>query len=65
MFIHILFTKISFLQAKLCRALSLQMTEATANILSSHGFILEKRGSVTVKGKGELTTFFVISEPKK
>lgn len=44
---------------------NLQVTEATANILSSHGFVLEKRGSVPVKGKGELTTFFVVSEPRK
>ncbi|CAI8046560.1 Adenylate cyclase type 2 [Geodia barretti] len=43
----------------------IQVTEATANILSSHGFVLEKRGSVPVKGKGELTTFFVVSEQRK
>ena len=49
----------------LCFCPWLQVTEATANILFSHGFVLEKRGKVPVKGKGELTTFFVVSEPRK
>lgn len=45
--------------------LPLQVTEATANILRANEFVVEKRGLVPVKGKGELTTYFVISEPRK
>lgn len=52
-------------QVRALLPLPLQVTEATANILRDNGFVVEKRGLVPVKGKGELTTYFVISEPRK
>ncbi|XP_076350937.1 adenylate cyclase type 2-like isoform X2 [Tachypleus tridentatus] len=37
----------------------IQVTEETANILLEAGYLCECRGSVYVKGKGHLTTYFV------
>ncbi|XP_065903234.1 adenylate cyclase type 6-like [Dysidea avara] len=38
---------------------TIQVTEATAFILEDQGFQIEKRGEIFVKGKGNLTTYFV------
>ena len=35
------------------------MLEPVANVLRDNGFNVEKRGEVFVKGKGNLTTYFV------
>ena len=40
--------------------ISLQVTEETARALEACNFQVEERGKVFVKGKGELTTFFVL-----
>ncbi|XP_066507814.1 adenylate cyclase type 4-like [Hoplias malabaricus] len=37
----------------------IQVTEETAQVAESMGFSLTKRGVISVKGKGELTTYFV------
>lgn len=42
------------------RAGSIQVVEETSNILRQFGFKLEERGIVSVKGKGELMTFYLI-----
>lgn len=39
--------------------LPFQVTEDTAQVLRDNGFQLEERGKVFVKGKGELTTYFL------
>lgn len=36
-----------------------QVTEETCRILESLGYVCECRGLINVKGKGELTTYFV------
>ncbi|XP_019850469.1 PREDICTED: adenylate cyclase type 2-like [Amphimedon queenslandica] len=42
----------------------IQVTEQTGAILRDAGFELEERGKVFVKGKGEMTTFYVIGTDK-
>jgi len=37
----------------------IQVTDSTATILREHGFDLEERGKIPVKGKGLLTTYFL------
>jgi len=37
----------------------IQVTDSTATILRDHGFDLEERGKIPVKGKGLLTTYFL------
>ena len=39
-----------------------QVTEETARALESCSYQVEERGKVFVKGKGDLTTFFVIGK---
>lgn len=39
--------------------LPLQVTEETAQVVKTFGFSVTKRGVITVKGKGELTTYFI------
>ena len=41
-----------------------QVTEQTGAILRDAGFELEERGKVFVKGKGEMTTFYVVGTDK-
>ncbi|XP_072526300.1 LOW QUALITY PROTEIN: adenylate cyclase type 4-like [Salminus brasiliensis] len=41
----------------------IQVTEETAQVAVSVGFKVAKRGIITVKGKGELTTYFIVTEP--
>ncbi|KAG9259963.1 adenylate cyclase type 4-like [Astyanax mexicanus] len=41
----------------------IQVTEETAQVAESVGFNVTKRGVVTVKGKGELITYFIVTEP--
>ncbi|XP_047008322.1 adenylate cyclase type 4 isoform X2 [Ictalurus punctatus] len=41
----------------------IQVTEETAQVAQSIGFIVTKRGVVHVKGKGQLTTYFINTEP--
>jgi class 3 adenylate cyclase len=43
----------------------IQVTEETARTLSSLGYSVEKRGQVFVKGKGDLTTYFVLGRTSK
>ena len=43
----------------------LQVLEPVANVLRDHGFRVEKRGEVFVKGKGNLTTYFVTGKGGK
>lgn len=38
----------------------IQVTEETANVLTSFGFECQYRGKTNVKGKGLLPTFFVM-----
>lgn len=38
---------------------SFQVVEETKEILEEFGYIFEKRGLIKVKGKGELTTYFM------
>ncbi|KAJ8366244.1 hypothetical protein AAFF_G00365070, partial [Aldrovandia affinis] len=40
----------------------IQVTEETAEVLKSLGYSLTLRGVITVKGKGELTTYFINTE---
>jgi hypothetical protein len=35
------------------------------NILEPLGYMLECRGMVTVKGKGEMVTYFLVDRPSK
>ncbi|CAB1351450.1 unnamed protein product [Coregonus sp. 'balchen'] len=37
----------------------IQVTEETAQVVETFGFSVTKRGVITVKGKGELTTYFI------
>eukprot|EP00063_Salmo_salar_P087881 XP_014062716.1 PREDICTED: adenylate cyclase type 4-like [Salmo salar] len=37
----------------------IQVTEETAQVVKTFGFSVTKRGVITVKGKGELTTYFI------
>ena len=39
-----------------------QVTKDTAQILEDHGYIVEERGEVQVKGKGTLITSFVLGK---
>lgn len=39
------------------------MTQELGNILDSLGFTVTLRGTVTVKGKGIMTTYYVLSQP--
>ncbi|XP_060772979.1 adenylate cyclase type 4-like isoform X2 [Neoarius graeffei] len=41
----------------------IQATEETAQVAESIGFVATKRGIVNVKGKGQLTTYFINTEP--
>jgi hypothetical protein len=40
----------------------LKLTAETAMILQRHGFETECRGPIVVKGKGEMTTYFLVDE---
>ena len=42
----------------------IQVTDDTATVLRDNDFQLEKRGKITVKGKGMLTTHFLVGDPK-
>lgn len=42
--------------------LTIQVTQETKNILQGLGYKFEFRGSVDVKGKGELVTFYLLDE---
>lgn len=39
-----------------------QVTEETCAILQNFGYIFEQRGLVTVKGKGQLMTYYLIGK---
>ncbi|ESO82178.1 hypothetical protein LOTGIDRAFT_135033 [Lottia gigantea] len=41
----------------------IQVTQEMYNILSNRGYMLECRGKVQVKGKGDMITYFLISKP--
>jgi len=41
------------------------VVEETARILEEFGFTFEQRGLVTVKGKGQLKTFYLKAAPNK
>ncbi|MCJ8749083.1 hypothetical protein PDJAM_G00172260 [Pangasius djambal] len=41
----------------------IQATEETAQVAESMGFVVTKRGIINVKGKGQLTTYFINTEP--
>ncbi|KAF7686845.1 adenylate cyclase type 4-like [Silurus meridionalis] len=41
----------------------IQVTEETAQVVESIGFSVTKRGIVNVKGKGQLTTYFINTDP--
>ncbi|KAI5617696.1 adenylate cyclase type 2 isoform X3 [Silurus asotus] len=41
----------------------IQVTEETAQVVESIGFTVTKRGIINVKGKGELTTYFINTDP--
>ncbi|EYB90621.1 hypothetical protein Y032_0217g2396 [Ancylostoma ceylanicum] len=41
----------------------IQVTEETKNILEKEGFQFECRGEINVKGKGLMTTYFLVSGP--
>ncbi|KAJ8407839.1 hypothetical protein AAFF_G00268830 [Aldrovandia affinis] len=43
----------------------IQVTEETSNVLQKLGYSCECRGLINVKGKGELTTFFVCTDTSK
>jgi len=43
----------------------IQVTEEVANILITKGYNLTCRGAISVKGKGEMVTFFLDDRPKK
>uniref|UniRef100_A0A665V7E4 adenylate cyclase n=1 Tax=Echeneis naucrates TaxID=173247 RepID=A0A665V7E4_ECHNA len=43
----------------------IQVTEETAKVVESVGYSVTLRGVVNVKGKGELTTYFVNTEPSE
>lgn len=42
-----------------------QVTEETSDVLKKLGYSCECRGLITVKGKGELRTFFVCTDMSK
>lgn len=44
-------------------SLFLQVTADLQQVLSSYNYTLEYRGVVTVKGKGEMMTYFLTSGP--
>lgn len=44
--------------------LFLQVPKATAQILEAHGYLVQLRGLVAVKGKGEMETFYVVGRRK-
>lgn len=39
-----------------------QVTEETCNILKHFGYEFEQRGLVTVKGKGQLMTYYLLGK---
>lgn len=41
----------------------LQVTEETAQMVESVGYSVTLRGKINVKGKGELTTYFINTDP--
>ena len=43
--------------------LVLQVTQEMYNILEPRGYILECRGMVAVKGKGEMVTYLLVDKP--
>uniref|UniRef100_A0AAZ3NSN6 adenylate cyclase n=1 Tax=Oncorhynchus tshawytscha TaxID=74940 RepID=A0AAZ3NSN6_ONCTS len=43
----------------------IQVTEETSDVLQKLGYSCECRGLINVKGKGELTTFFVCTDMSK
>ncbi|XP_064169438.1 adenylate cyclase type 7 isoform X1 [Anguilla rostrata] len=43
----------------------IQVTEETSNVLLKLGYFCECRGPINVKGKGELTTYFVCTDMSK
>lgn len=45
--------------------LDCQVTEETAEMLERGGFKLTRRGKIFVKGKGEVTTYFITEWPEK
>lgn len=40
----------------------IQVVEETAHILEEFGFIFEQRGLVSVKGKGQLMTYYLVGK---
>lgn len=44
-------------------SICLQVTPELHQVLSSYNYTLEYRGVVTVKGKGEMMTYFLTSGP--
>ncbi|KAG8178265.1 hypothetical protein JTE90_018812 [Oedothorax gibbosus] len=42
----------------------IQVPKATAQILEAHGYMVQFRGSVAVKGKGEMETYYVLGRRK-
>ena len=42
----------------------LQVTQEMYNILAPKGYILQCRGYVNVKGKGDMVTYFLVDRPK-
>ncbi|GBN15725.1 Adenylate cyclase type 8 [Araneus ventricosus] len=42
----------------------IQVPKATAQILEAHGYLVQFRGSVAVKGKGEMETYYVLGRRK-
>jgi len=41
----------------------IQTTTEVYNILEPMGYVFEPRGVITVKGKGEMSTYFLLSRP--
>ena len=41
-----------------------QVTQEVYQILSQKGYVFECRGLVSIKGKGEMLTYFLIDGPK-
>ncbi|KAK2152169.1 hypothetical protein LSH36_338g06000 [Paralvinella palmiformis] len=41
----------------------IQVTKDVYSILAEHGYVLECRGMVSIKGKGEMLTYFLLGKP--
>jgi hypothetical protein len=50
------------LQFKPCISLCFQVTDETTEILKHFGYVFEQRGLVSVKGKGQLMTYYLIGK---